>query len=316
MRFHHLFIGVVLILCNPFPLSATISEKDRQTLDGILGSTGIYTSSEDAYRATFSRGDVKVAVGNEMLSSFLGLASWAAVTSDPHHGGALLLAEFALFEDEVNPVISAALENRLEITALQNHFLFESPRVLFLDASATGTPQELATRVRRILDEIKTIRARNPVPVSQVRRRTVLERNTIDARVLDSILETHGDTAQGVYKASMGMAGLVHGILVGKQMGVATSITFAGSNEKATVAGQIVMTAEQIQNVLQALRRAGLDITAIQRRMSDDRPDFFFVSFWGHGRAAILAQGLRLALETQLPRGALKLSSQQSSGRL
>jgi len=222
------------------------------------------------------------------------------VTSDPHHGGALLLAEFALFEDEVNPVISVALENRLEITALQNHFLFESPRVLFLDTSAIGTPQELATKVRQILDEIKIIRARNPAPVSQAQQSTVLGRNTIDARVLDSILETHGDTAQGVYKASMGMAGVVHGILVGKQMGIATWITFAGNNENAIVDGQIVMTKEQIQDVLRALRRAEIDITAVQRRMSDDRPDFFFVSFWGHGRASDLAHSLRLALETQL----------------
>jgi Domain of Unknown Function (DUF1259) len=269
-------------------------------MDMILGTTGIYASNEDAYKATFPRGEVKVAVGNEILTPFLGLTSWAAVTSDPHHGGALLLAEFALFEDEVNPVISVVLENRLGITTLQNHFLFESPRVLFLDASAIGTPAELATKVRRILDEIKTIRARNAVPVSQAPQNTRLERNSIDARVLDTILGTHGDTAQGMYKASMGMAGLVHGILVGKQMGIATWITFAGSDEKATVAGQIVMTAEQIQDVLQALQRAGLDITAIQRRVSDDRPDFFFVSFWGHGRAADLAHSLRLALETQL----------------
>ena len=269
-------------------------------MDVILGTTGVYTPREDTYRATFPRGDVKVVVHNEILPPVLGLTSWAAVTSDPHHGGALLLAEFALFEDEVNPVISVALENRLEITALQNHFLFESPRVLFLDTSAIGTPQELAKKVRQILDEIKIIRARNPAPVSQARQSAVLGRNTIDARVLDSILETHGDTAQGVYKASMGMAGVVHGILVGKQMGIATWITFAGNNENAIVDGQIVMTKEQIQDVLRALRRAEIDITAVQRRMSDDRPDFFFVSFWGHGRASDLAHSLRLALETQL----------------
>ena len=95
-------------------------------------------------------------------------------------------------------------------------------------------------------------------------------------------------------------AGVVHGILVGKQMGIATWITFAGNNENAIVDGQIVMTQEQIQDVLRALRRAEIDITAVQRRMSDDRPDFFFVSFWGHGRASDLAHSLRLALETQL----------------
>jgi len=92
----------------------------------------------------------------------------------------------------VNPVISVALENQLEISTLQNHLLFESPRVLFLDVSAFGTPRELATRVRRILDEIKTIRARNPAPVSQARRNAVFERNTIDGRVLDSVLGLMG----------------------------------------------------------------------------------------------------------------------------
>src|SRR5438445_5580096 len=60
-------------------------------MDMILGTAGIYTPSEETYSATLPRVNVKVTVGSEALSPFLGLASWAAVTRDRHHGGALLL---------------------------------------------------------------------------------------------------------------------------------------------------------------------------------------------------------------------------------
>jgi hypothetical protein len=108
------------------------------------------------------------------------------------------LAEFALFEDEVNPVISVALENALEITALQNHLLFERPRILFMIVSGIGAPSELATKVRWVLDEIKTIRAANPRPVSQAQRHVAPAKSHINAAVLDSILETRGQTYKGM----------------------------------------------------------------------------------------------------------------------
>ncbi len=269
-------------------------------MDVVLGVTGTYTPTEDAYRVVFPRGDIKVAIDNQVLTPFLGLSSWAAVTSDPHHSSKFLLAEFALFEDEVNPIISVALDNQLEITALENRFLSESPRVLFLNVSASGTPGDLATKIRRVLEKTKTIRLTSPVPVTSRRQSTRLEKSALDARTLDSILGTHGDTSEGMYTTSIGMVGLINGILVGKQMGIATWIAFSGTNQNSVVDGQIVMTRGQIGNVLRALQKARLEITSVQRRMADQQPEFFFVSFWGKGPAVDLAWGLRQTLEVQI----------------
>ena len=127
-----------LSMCRCAPLWARVSESDRRQIDRTLGTTGIYTPSEDTYRVTFPRTDVKVTVNNRTLSPFAGFSSCAAVTSDPHHGGALLLAEFALLEDEVNPVVSVALDSDLEVTALHSDLLFERPHVLSLHISGLG----------------------------------------------------------------------------------------------------------------------------------------------------------------------------------
>lgn len=282
------------------PLSARISESQRQQVDRILGAKGIYTPSEDTYRVTFPRTDVRVTIGNRAIAPFMGLASWVAMTSDPHHGGALLSAEFALFEDEINPVLSVALGNGLEVMALHNEFLFERPRVLFMDISSFGEPPELAAKARQILDKIKAIRRANTKPTSTFEGGPPLTKSNITASMLDSVLETRGQSYDGMYRASMGMRGLLHGILVGKKMGVGTWIAFSGTDERAVVDGEIVMTQDQVQGVLRALEGAGLKVVAVHNHMIDDHPEFVFVHYWGQGRAVELARGVRAALETQL----------------
>lgn len=231
---------------------------ERLHVDKLFGAKGIYTPSEDTYRITFPRTDVRVTIGNRAIPPFMGLASWVAMTSDPHHGGALLSAQFALFEDEVNPVLSVVLANGLEVTALQNEFLFERPRVLFMDVSALGEPRELAAKVRQILAKIKVIRRAKPKATPPFEGGLPLPRSDITASTLDSVLETHGQSYNGMYRASMGMLGLVHSIPIGKQMGIGTWIVFSGTDARAVVDGEIVMTRDQVQGVLRALQRGAL----------------------------------------------------------
>jgi len=269
-------------------------------LDRILGVKGIYTPSEDTYRLTLPRADVKVSVGDRLVPPFLGLASTAAITTDPHHGGSLLIGELALFEDEVNPVLSVALDNELNVTGLHNVFLFEEPRVLFLHITAIGNLLALAARLRKLLDTIETIRRAHPSPSLESAMTQFPGKSNITASVLDSILEAHGQVEDGMYKVSMGMRGLVLGIPVGHQMGLETWAAFSGTDEKTLLEGEIVMTRDQIQDVLRALRTAAINIAALDHPMIDDRPEFFFVQYWGQGRAVDLARGLRRALETQL----------------
>ena len=125
------------------------------------------------------------------MHPFLGLTSWAAFTPDAH-GGLMVMGDLVLFEDEVNPVMSAALDNGLEVTALHNHFFFESPRVMFMHIGGSGTADKLAAAVRTAMDKVKEIRSANAQPSSRFSGPTVPETNSITAAPIDGILGVKG----------------------------------------------------------------------------------------------------------------------------
>ncbi|MFN0171355.1 MAG: DUF1259 domain-containing protein [Bryobacteraceae bacterium] len=280
------------------PLSAAISEAQRTAIDKATGAKGSYTADEDVYRVTFPRTDVKVAVEGRSMHPFLGLTSWAAFTPDAH-GGLMVMGDLVLFEDEVNPVMSAALDNGLEVTALHNHFFFDSPRVMFMHIGGSGTAESLASAVRRAMDKVKDIRSANPQVGARFPGPAIPEANSITAAAIDGILGVKGQVNSGMYKAVIGRKASMHGKAVGNQMGVNTWAAFAGSDDAAFVDGDFAMLKSEVQPVLKALRKAGINIVAIHNHMTHEEPQYIFLHYWGKGAAAGLAKGLRSALDTQ-----------------
>ena len=289
-----------LVACSASPLYARITPIERHEIDTVLGMTGTYVPSEDTYKFTFLRVAAKLVIQGRRVASLNGVESRAAYISDPHHGGCLLVAELALLEDEVNPVLSAALDNGFEITSLGNNYLFERPRILFMEVSELGEPVALAGKLQQLRKTIATIRAAPPILSNHLKEKITPEENHLNASALDSILMTHGRIRRGMYEASMGMAGLIFGVPAGKQVGLRTWITITGSDENAILDGQIITTADQVRNVLQALRNGGIYVTALRNHFIDSNPDFYFVHFWGKGTARELALTVRRAMETQL----------------
>ena len=231
----------LLTVCVATPLKARTTPTQRQKIDKVLGTTGEYVATEDTYKLVFPRSDIKVVVQGREIPSFMGLESWAAFISDPHHGGSMLVAELALLEDEVNPVLSTALDNGLAVTSIANDYIFEEPRILFMQVSGLGEPVDLATKLQRVRQSIEAIRAAHPKPPAEFAGDSVPLKNDLNVSVLDSILMTHGQSVNGMYKASMGMAGTIFGVPAGKQVGLRTWIAFAGTNENAIMDGQIIM---------------------------------------------------------------------------
>lgn len=285
-------------LAVAIPLSGAISEAQRTAIDQATGAKGSYTADEDVYRVTFPRTDVKVAVEGRSIHPFLGLTSWAAFTPDAH-GGLMVMGDLVLFEDEVNPVMSAALDNGLEVTALHNHFFFDSPRVMFMHIGGSGAADRLAAAVRRAMDKVKEIRSANPQPAARFSGPAVPETNSITAATIDGILGVKGQVNSGMYKAVIGRKAAMHGKTVGNQMGVNTWAAFAGSDDVAFVDGDFAMLKSEVQPVLKALRKAGINIVAIHNHMTHEEPQYIFLHYWGKGTAAGLAKGLRSALDTQ-----------------
>lgn len=287
-----------VLACLALPLIGAIPEEARRTIDTATGAKGAYTQGEDVYRVTFPRTDVKVKVEGRPMHPFLGLTSWAAFTPAAH-GEFMVMGDLVLFEDEVNPAMSAALENGLEVTALHNHFFYEEPRVMFMHIGGHGGAEKLARAVRKTLDTVADIRRASAQPARSFGGREASETNSITAAALDEILGVKGQANAGMYKMAIGRQADMHGKKVGNQMGVNTWAAFAGSDQAAVVDGDFAMTASELQGVLKALRRAGINIVAIHNHMTHEQPAYVFLHYWGKGPASDLAKALRAALDTQ-----------------
>ncbi len=276
---------------------AALSEQQRGKIDELTGAKGTYTESEDVHKVTFPRNDLKVTIDGWAMHPFMGLTSWAAFT--PHGGHFMVMGDLTLAEDEVNPVMSVALDNGLEVTALHNHFFFDSPKVMFMHIGGSGDLEQLAGAVRKAIDKVREIRAADPVPVSSFSGSAIAEKSSITPSPIEEILGVKGQAQGGMYKVSIGREAKAHGQPVGNQMGVNTWAAFAGSDDNAVVDGDFAMLADELRPVLRALRGAGINIVAIHNHMTHEEPTYYFLHYWGKGKAADLARAVKSALSVQ-----------------
>src|SRR6516162_207248 len=170
---------MVIAVVAPFALaSAARANMDTAKIEQIVGVKGTMIASENVFKVTKARSDVKIEVDGWPMPPFMGLGSWAAFTPAAH-GGAMLMGDTVLFEDEVNPVMSAALEGGLEVTALHNHFFFDEPKVYFMHIAGMGDEAMLAQGVKTVWDKISQIRAANPVPTKSFGAGNIAHKNAI-----------------------------------------------------------------------------------------------------------------------------------------
>jgi len=296
----------IALLCS-LSAHATLSDAQRHTIDQMTGGKGVYTATENVHKVSFPRTDVKVRVDKWPMQPFMGLTSWASFTQ----GGfreAMVMGDLVVFEDEVNPVMSAALDNGLEVTALHNHFFFDSPRVMFMHIGGEGSLADLARGVRKCLDKVKEIRTASPQPATSFSGADLPPTNSIHPEPLDHILGVKGQVNNGMYKAVIGRTALMHSKDIGNQMGVNTWAAFAGSDDNSFVDGDVAMTTSELQPVLKELRKASINIVAIHNHMTHEEPQYVFLHYWGKGKADRLAQALHEALNKQAQRGGREMS--------
>jgi Domain of Unknown Function (DUF1259) len=280
----------------PTGVAQVTSGLDTAAIEEATGLKGQAIAEENVFKVTKPRTDVKIQVDGWTMPPFMGLGSWAAFT--PGHGGVMLMGDTVLFEDEVNPAMSAALEAGLEVTALHNHFFFDEPKVYFMHIVGMGDAKTLAAGVRRVYDKIAEIRAANPTP-GKAFAGSIPASNSVSAAPLEAALGVKGQVAQGMFKAVIGRSAQMHGAQVAKEMGINTWAAFAGSDDTAVVDGDFAMLENELQPVLKAMRKEGINIVAIHQHMSHEQPRYFFLHYWGKGKAVDLAQSLKRVLDTQ-----------------
>jgi hypothetical protein len=235
------------------------------------------------------------------MPPFMGLTSWAAFTE----GGsdeAMVAGDLVLFEDEVNPVMSAALDNGLSVTALHNHFFFDQPRVYFMHIGGEGTVQQLASGVKAAFAKQKEIRAAQPQPAKMFGAGFNSGKNAISGATIEGALGIKGQANNGMFKVVIGRTTKMPcGCDMTKEMGVNTWAAFAGTDDNAVVDGDFAVLEDELQPVLKTLRGAGLNIVAIHSHMTHENPRILFLHYWGKGSADVLSRALKKALEVQKP---------------
>jgi hypothetical protein len=267
-------------------------------IDQIIGLKGKWNAEEGVYKVSAPRTDVKVTVDNWQMPPFMGLTSWAAFTAGKEKE-AMVMGDLVLLQDEVNPVMSAALENGLAVTALHNHFFFDEPKIYFMHIGGEGSPDQLAEGVKAVLSKVKEIRSTHSEP-ARTFGKPMPAQNAISSEPLAALLGVKGEAKDGMFKAVFGRKVKMDcGCEVGKEMGVNTWAAFAGTDDNAVVDGDFVVLEKELQMVLKSLRKSGINIVAIHHHMSGEEPRMLFLHYWGRGSAQELAQSVKRALEVE-----------------
>ena len=264
---------------------------DYQQVLSALGKQGDYKAN--VLKVNIPRNDVTVTVANVKTPTPFGFGGWIAMTKGTG-GMDVMMGDLVLTQDEVNPVMSALLDNGLDVTALHNHFLWDEPRMYYMHVHGHGKPADLARRVKPALELIGKATAR-PTATAGSSAPT----STLDTAKIAQIIGTQGEQSGAVYKITIGRddVKLVEmGAPINARMGFNTWAAFVGTNDNAAIAGDVAMLGNEVTPVLKALRKNGLEVVAIHHHMIDTRPGIYFLHYWGTGPAENLATGFKAAL--------------------
>lgn len=290
------FSYIVALLLASCMASVLAAEELEPGLIGDASGAEASLTDDGVIRIGWSRTDVEVTVDGMPLPPAAGLGSWAAFTAT--EDGAMVMGDTVVFQDEVDAAMDAAFAHGLSVTALHNHFFYDSPRVFFMHIGGAGEQQVLAAGVKAVWDAIRAVREGAPQPASGFGGAAPVA-GELDADVLSEIVGHPAAVNGGVAKITIARTGHARGHEIGGSMGLTTWAAFTGSDERASIDGDFIMTGEEVQPVLRALREGGLHVVALHNHMLDEQPGFYFTHYWGKGSAADLARAFRGALDAQ-----------------
>ena len=287
----------LLLMSNSWTSPAASAETqtvDTAKIEQLTGLKGKLNDKEGVFKVAVPRSDLKVIVAGVHMTPPMGLTSWAAFTKDGEQ--TLVMGDMVLLEEQVNPVMSVALDQGLEVTALHNHFFLDSPKVMFMHIGGRGTEDTLAAAVGKVFAKIKeTSEGKGQAPHTEIEP----AKTSLDPKKIESILGVQGEMTDGVYKLTWGRTTKMGEHAIGNAMGVNTWAAFVGSDAQAVVDGDFAMYEDELQAVLKALRASGIHIVAIHSHMSMELPKVVFLHYWGIGSTTDLAKALKSALDTQ-----------------
>jgi hypothetical protein len=290
---------IILVTAIVMGSGAAAQEIDWKKIDDALGRSAAVTG--DVHRYGFPRTDLSVTLDGVAIKPALALGGWTAFK--PVHGGAMMMGDLVLLESEITPVMTAAIENGLEITAIHNHVLRASPATFYMHISGHGDPVKLANALHTALAASKTPLTSPSATVPEI---------VLDTEALDRIVGVKGKSVGGVYQFGIPRRDPVaeNGMPLdpAAPLGLATGVNFQPTgNGKAAITGDFVLASTEVNPVIRALRANGIEVTALHSHMLDEQPRLFFMHFWANDDALKLAKGVRAALD--------KMANAESVGR-
>jgi hypothetical protein len=293
MQSHRYLSSILIILSIATTLSLRAQENaggEWKPVEDALGRKGSIQPG-DVDKFSMPRSDLKVTIAGTPIKAGLALGSWLAFKRVGND--AVVMGDLVLTEAEVEPVMAKLQQGGIEQTALHNHLLNESPRVMYMHIAGHGDPVKLATALKDALALTKTPAAA-PAPQNQ-------QQNLgFDTAQVDQVLGHMGKNNNGIYQVSVPRAERINdmGTEIPPSMGTATAINFQPTgNGKAAITGDFVLIAKEVNPVIKALRDNGIMVTAVHSHMLTEEPRLFFLHFWANDDALRLAKGLRAALD-------------------
>jgi Domain of Unknown Function (DUF1259) len=284
-------IGIIAAATMTIGISANAQEIDWKKVDDALGRSAAVTG--DVHRYGFPRSDLHVTLDGVAIKPALALGGWAAFK--PAHDGAMMMGDLVLLETEITSVMTTAVENGLEITAVHNHILRASPATFYMHVSGHGDPIKLADALHKALAASKT-------PLAAPTASTVSPEIGLDTAELDRIVGVKGKTVGSVYQFAVARCeSITEGgmsLEPAAPLGMATDVNFQPTgNDRAAITGDFVLADKEVNPVIRALRSNGIEVTALHSHMLDEQPRMFFMHFWANDDAKKLAKGIRAALD-------------------
>ena len=294
MRTLGLTAFLALALATP-----ALADSDWKPVGDALGKPGSELPG-GVYRVGLPRTDLKVTLDGVQVKPTLALGSWVAFQK--MGAEAAVMGDLVLTESEITPVLTKLTAGDIKITALHNHLLRSSPATFYMHILGHGDAVKMASVLHGALSLSGT-----PFPAkatagtqSQATAAVPAPEIDLDTAMINQTLGAKGQVNAGVLQFGIPRADKItdEGMTVPPSMGTGEAINFQPTGSgKAAITGDFVLTSDEVEPVMNELRKNGIEITALHSHMLDEKPRLFFMHFWANDDAKKLATGLRAALD-------------------
>jgi hypothetical protein len=274
-----------------------LTPEEITAIETALGKKGSYKEAEAVHTTPLPRNDLKMKIKGEPIPIPFGFGGWVSFKKSIDGKSAMVMSDTVLLQEEVNPLISAAQANGLEIGAIHNHFFYEEPRIFYMHIHGIGSVTDLAKKYSDTIRDCKLFPANQPAPSAPP---ATTGKDNFNIAALDAIVKYTGAVNGPTYKYTIGRSDLkvmMMGVEMTTNIGLNTWASFAGKQDDAQIAGDIAMLPGEVNHVIKTLRQHNIEVVAVHSHMLNDDPHIIFLHYYGRGNAATLAQGFRATLD-------------------